>query len=125
MSSLYIVVNPTPDIPLPVMTVSTKIKSVRGTTFFDNGELKMAALGDTAFADVHRPLTRKLLNDWIAENKFDLLFPVFESLHMPDLPLIKGNYNDAKRHEAAGGNSANQFATIRIWFADQIDKLRL
>lgn len=122
---MYLVVNPTTDIPLPVLSVSTKIKSVRGTTFFDNGELKMCSLGDLSFNDVHQPLTRVLLTDWLSNNKFDLLFPVFESLRVDDITIIKGNYNDAKRHEAAGGNSSNQFATIRIWFNDQIKKLNI
>lgn len=121
----YVVIKPTPDVNLPLNSISTVHKNICGRIFFDNGELKMCSIDEEYFNKVHQPLKNYLL-ECLNLNALSNAIQVLSQTNWEDFPLVSGNYHSAIQHKTAGGSfesTENQLSKVRMAIWDYIQKL--
>ena len=121
----YVVIKPNPEVNLPLNSISTVHKNIRGQVLFDNGELKMSSLGQEIFNNVHQPLKNYLL-ECLNLNTLSNAIQVLSQTNWEDFPLVSGNYHSAIQHKTAGGSFEsveNQLSKVRMAIWDYIQKL--
>lgn len=124
MKDQFVVIKPNPDVSLPLNSISTVHKNIRGQIFFDNGNLKMCSLGEETFNKVHQPF-KKFILECLYLNALSNAIQVLSQTNWEDFPLVSGNYHAAIQHKQAGGSfesTEHQLSKVRMAIWDYVRK---